>query len=67
MDCCGSSKPKETDKEIKKEQTGNEQNPVEKEHNHGSGCCGGGGTKDMLLHIVLMVVVVLIISYFTRG
>ena len=24
MDCCGSNKPKETDKEIKKEQTGTE-------------------------------------------
>ncbi|MFA4957515.1 MAG: hypothetical protein WC556_11155 [Candidatus Methanoperedens sp.] len=66
MDCCGSSKPKETDKEIKKEQTGNEQNPVEKEQKHGGGCCGGG-TKDMLLHIVLMVVIVLVVSYFTKG
>lgn len=66
MDCCGSSKPKETDKEIKKEPTGTEQNPVEKEHKQGGGCCGGG-TKDMLLHIVLMVVVVLVVSYFTRG
>ncbi len=66
MDCCGSNKPKETDKEIKKEQTGTELNPVEKEDKHGGGCCGGG-TKDMLMHIVLMVVVVLVVSYFTRG
>ncbi|CAG0965414.1 MAG: hypothetical protein OIN86_00690 [Candidatus Methanoperedens sp.] len=64
MDCC---KPKETDKEIKKEQTGTEQDPAENEHKQGGGCCGGGGTKDMLLHIVLMVVVVLVVSYFTRG
>ncbi|MFZ3383372.1 MAG: hypothetical protein WA144_05555 [Candidatus Methanoperedens sp.] len=67
MDCCGPSKQKETDKEIKKEQTGTGQNPVEKEHKHGGGCCGGGGTRDMLLHIVLMVIVFLAISYFTRS
>lgn len=64
MDCCGSSKTKETDKELKKE-PGAEKNPVENEHNHGGGCCGGG-TKDMLLHFVLMIVVFLIISYFLK-
>lgn len=67
MDCCGSSKPKDTDNEIKTGQTGIEKNPIEKEHNHGGGCCGGGGMKDMALHIVLMIIVVLVISYFTRG
>lgn len=64
MDCC---KPKETDKELKKEQTSTGQNPVEKEHKQGGGCCGGGGTKDMLLHFALMIVVVLVVSYFTRS
>lgn len=63
MDCCG--KTKGTDKDIIKEQTGAEKNPVGNEHNHGGGCCGGG-TKDMLLHIVLMIVVFLIISYFLK-
>jgi hypothetical protein len=33
MDCCGSNEPKE----IKKEQTGIEQNSIEKEHKHGGG------------------------------
>ncbi|KPQ42013.1 MAG: hypothetical protein MPEBLZ_03433 [Candidatus Methanoperedens nitroreducens] len=44
MDCCESSKPKETDKDIKSDQTGNEKKPVEKEQSY-------GGTKDMLLHM----------------
>lgn len=63
MDCCG--KTKVTDKDIVKEQTGTEKNPVENEHNHGGGCCGGG-TKDILLHLVLMIVAFLIISYFLK-
>ncbi|CAG0959149.1 hypothetical protein METP2_00681 [Methanosarcinales archaeon] len=66
MDCCRSSKPNETDKDTKQEQTGTVKNPAEKEQKNSAGCCGGG-TKDMLLHIVLMVIVVLAISYFTRG
>lgn len=65
MDCCGSSKPNETDKDTKQEQTGTVKNPAEKEQKHSAGC--GGGTKDMLLHIVLMVIVFLAISYFTRA
>lgn len=65
MDCCGSSTTKETDKSIKKEQTGIEKKPVENEHNHGGGCCGGG-IKDMLLHLVLMIIAFLIISYFLK-
>lgn len=64
MDCCGSGKPEETGKEIRNEQTGTGQNPVEKEQKHG--CCGGGGTRDMLIHIVLMIIVFFAISYFTR-
>jgi len=64
MDCCGSSKPKETDKETKQEQTGTD--PVEKEQKHSGGCCGSG-MKDMLVHITLMIVVVLVIKYLTRG
>ncbi len=62
MDCCG--KTKETDKEIIKEQTGTQKNPVVNEHNHG--CCGGG-TKDMLMHLVLMVIAFLLLSYFLRS
>lgn len=62
MDCCG--KTEETNKDIIKEQTGTEKNPVEKEHNHG--CCGGG-TRDMLLHFLIMMVVFLIISYVLRS
>ncbi len=65
MDCCGSNKPKEPDKDIKQEQTGTGKNPVEKEQAHGGGCCGGG-TKDMLLHIALMIIVVVVISYLTN-
>jgi len=65
MDCCGSSKTKETDKGIKKEQTGSEKNPVGNDHNHGAGCCGGG-TKGMLLHIVLMMIAIFIISYVLK-
>jgi len=65
MDCCGSSKTKETDKELKKEQTSTEKNPVGKEHNHGGGCCGSS-TKDMLIHFVLMIVAFLLISYFLK-
>ncbi|CAG1004745.1 MAG: hypothetical protein OIN86_00375 [Candidatus Methanoperedens sp.] len=60
MDCCG--KTKGMDKDIIKEQTGTEKNPVENEHNHG----GGGGIKDMLLHLVLMIVAFLIISYVLK-
>ncbi len=66
MDCCGSSKPKVTDNETKKEQTGTEKNPVENDHNHGAGCCGGG-TKGMLLHIVLMIIAIFIISYVLKS
>ncbi len=66
MDCCGSSKPKETDNDAKQEQTGTVKNPAEKEQKHSGGCCGSS-TKDMFLHIVLMVIVVLAIKYFTRG
>jgi len=64
MDCCG--KTKGTDKDIIKEKTGNEKNPVENGHNHEGVCCGGG-TKDMLLHLVIMIVAFLIISYFLRS
>lgn len=66
MDCCGSSKTKETNTEIQKEQPGIGKNPVEKEHNHSGGCCGGGA-KDMVMHVVLMIVVFFIISYFLKG
>jgi len=63
MDCC--VKTKETDKDLIKEQTETEKNPVENEHNHGGGCCDGG-TKDMVLRLVLMIVAFLIISYFLK-
>ncbi|VVB95828.1 Uncharacterised protein [uncultured archaeon] len=63
MDCCGSSKPKENDKDAKIDQKSNENNPVQKEH--GGGCCGGTG-KGMWLHLILMIIVFLAISYITR-
>lgn len=65
MDCCGSSKTKESDEDIKREQTGTEKNPAKNEHNHGGGCCGGG-TRDMLLHFIQMIIAFLIISYFLK-
>ena len=64
MDCCGSSKPKEKDEDIKDDQTGNEKNPVEKEQAHGGGCCGSGGSG-MWLHLIIMFVVLFAIWYFT--
>ncbi len=63
MDCCGSSKPKETDKDIKADQADNGKNPVEKEQIHGGGCCGGGGSG-MWLHLIIMLVVFAAIWYF---
>ncbi len=65
MDCCGSSKPKEKDDDIKGDQTGIKKNPVEKEQAHGGGCCGGGGSG-MWLHLLIMIIVVVVISYFTK-
>ncbi|MFZ3058120.1 MAG: hypothetical protein WA102_00150 [Candidatus Methanoperedens sp.] len=63
MDCCGPSKPKDTDKDIKEDQTGIKKNPVEQAH--GGGCCGGGGSG-MWLHLVIMIIVVVVISYLTK-
>lgn len=63
MDCCGTGK-KETGKDMKADQAGNEKNPVEKEQNHGGGCCGGTG--GMWLHLIIMIIVVLAISYFSK-
>ena len=63
MDCCGSSKPKETDKDIKPDQAGNEKTPVEKEQTHGGGCCGGSGSG-MWLHLIIMLIVFAAIWYF---
>ncbi len=65
MDCCGSSKPKETDKDIKSDQADNEKKPLEKEQPHGGGCCGGGGSG-MWLHLIIMIIAVLVLSYFTK-
>lgn len=65
MDCCGSSKPKEKDEDLKDDKTGINKNPVEKEQNPGGGCCGGGGSG-MWLHLAIMIIVVVVISYFTR-
>ena len=68
MDCCGSSKPKENDKETKIEKLSGENNPAQKEHEHaGGGCCGGGGAKGMWLHLVIMIIAVIAISYFSKG
>ena len=72
MDCCGSTKPKDTEKDIKSDhegvnhnmkarQPGNENNPV-KEQNHGGGCCGGGGSG-MWLHLIIMLIVFVAIWY----
>ena len=68
MDCCGSSKPKENDKEAKTDKLSGENNPAQKEHNHaGGGCCGGGGANGMWLHLVIMIIAVIAISYFSKG
>ncbi len=58
MDCCGSSEPKETDKDIKAEQTDDGKNPVEKEQTH------GGGGSGMWLHLIIMLIVFAAIWYF---
>lgn len=65
MDCCGSSKPKEPDKDMKAERTDIEKNPVEKEQAHGGGCYGGG--SGMWLHLVIMLAVFIVIWYFSKG
>ncbi len=67
MDCCGSSKPKENDKEIKTDKPSGENDPAQKEHtNTGGGCCGGGA-NGMWLHLLIMIIVIIAISYFTKG
>src|SRR3989337_1975209 len=53
MDCCGSSNPKENDKEIKTDKLSSENNPAQKEHTHAGGGCCGGGANGMWLHLVL--------------
>ncbi|KCZ71530.1 hypothetical protein ANME2D_02263 [Candidatus Methanoperedens nitroreducens] len=63
MDCCESSQPKETDKDVKAGRPGNLNNPAEKEKIHGGGCCGSG--TGMWLHLVLMVIVFIAMWYFT--
>lgn len=76
MDCCGSTKPrntvkngkldpKEVENDIKTRQPSNENNPPAKEQTTGGGCCGGGGWG-MWLHLIIMIITVLVISYFTR-
>ncbi len=69
MDCCGSSKPKEKDKDVNakdvnSDQLGRENNPTEKEQTHGGGCCGGGGLGTWL-HLIIMVVMFIAIWYFS--
>ena len=66
MDCCGSSKPKENDKEAKTDKLSGENNP-QKEHAHAGGGCCGGGAKGMWLHLVIMIIAVIAISYFSKG
>ncbi len=66
MDCCGPSKPKETEKDVKAGQLSNENNPS-KEHtheSHGGGCCGGGA--GMWLHLIIMFIVFIAIWYFSK-
>lgn len=65
MDCCGQSKPKETDEGTKAEQKGGN-NPSMSEKAHSGGCCGSSGSG-MWLHLILMIIVVLIISYITKS
>ncbi|MDD5615675.1 MAG: hypothetical protein PHH85_05685 [Candidatus Methanoperedens sp.] len=67
MDCCGSSKPKENDKEAKTGKLSGENNPQKEQAHAGGGCCGGGGANGMWLHLVLMIILVIAISYFTKG
>ncbi|MCX9012563.1 MAG: hypothetical protein OIN66_15780 [Candidatus Methanoperedens sp.] len=71
MDCCGPSKPKEIEKDVKDVKTGqlsNETNlPKDHTHDaHGGGCCGGGGTG-MWLHLIVMFIVFIAIWYFSKG
>ncbi len=67
MDCCGSSKPKENDKETKTDKLSSENSPAQKEHAHAGGGCCGGGANGMWLHLVLMIIVVIAISYYSKG
>ncbi len=82
MDCCGSNKPKENQKDVTTEKTENEKNlaqtdekispqnhktdPVGKEQTHGGGCCGGGGGRDMWLHLIIMLIVFAAVWFFTK-
>ncbi len=79
MDCCGSGKPKEAEKDVKENPTekettkevkashiGHENNPAEKEQTHGGGCCGGGGGSGMWLHLIIMFIVFIAIWYFSK-
>lgn len=67
MDCCGSSKPEDNDKERKTGKPSGENNPAQKEHPHaGEGCCGGGA-KDMWMHLVIMLIAMAAIWYFSKG
>lgn len=65
MDCCGSSKPKEADKDLKAGNVDSENNPTEKEQTHGGGCCGGGGSG-MWLHLIIMFIVFIALWYFSK-
>lgn len=70
MDCCGQSKPKEADKNIK---TGNAGEEVEvkasntgRENNQaGHGCCGGSGSG-MWLHLIIMLIVIVAFWFFGK-
>ncbi len=74
MDCCGSSKPKDTEKDVKSDpkdvekdiKAGNENNPPVKEQTHGGGCCGGSGAG-MWLHLIVMLLMFIAIWYFSKG
>ncbi|MDP3106023.1 MAG: hypothetical protein Q8M95_15630 [Candidatus Methanoperedens sp.] len=66
MDCCGSSKPEENEKETKTDKMRGENNPAQKEHTHAGGGCCGGGAKDMWVHMAIMLIAMAAIWYFTK-
>ncbi len=74
MDCCGSTKPKDTEQDIKSKPeekkdmarlAGYEDHSSAKEQNQGGGCCGGSGSG-MRLHLIIMFIIFVAFWYFGR-
>lgn len=67
MDCCGSGKPEEKDKDEKTGKLNGENNSSHKEHTHAGGGCCSGSSKDMWVHLIIMLIAMAAILYYTKG